>query len=122
MSERDGFLHVGDMVTLFVDENNGYMGTEGIHSFQLGVREAVPGIPLVPKVLERESVFMVMQQHNYSVDRQMRAFLEREGLTLSEAQAESALFRECARARMLMRPRKRAGLSLDGGAVRACAL
>ena len=39
--------------------------------------------------MPRECVFQVRQQHNYTVAKQMRAALEREGLTMAEAQGDS---------------------------------
>jgi inositol 1,4,5-triphosphate receptor type 3 len=44
--------------------------------------------PLHPKLVAKEAVFVLLQQHNYASYRQMRSFLEREGLSAHAAMSD----------------------------------
>ena len=37
-NQEEGFLHIGDKVILFEDDANGYLGSSGFSTTQLGVR------------------------------------------------------------------------------------
>lgn len=86
----DDYLHLGDLITVFADEMppdaEGFVGADGISSITVGLRRASD--PLHPKLVGQEAVFTVTQQRNYSVNRQMKAFLDREGVTSEEAQVQ----------------------------------
>ena len=69
MASQYTYVAIGDHITLLHTES-GFLGADGFSSIQVGVRDA-----LHTKMVERESVFIVKQQHNYSVERQMRSFL-----------------------------------------------
>ena len=86
MGEEGGsgqFLRIGDKVCLQEDDANGNLGSSGFRETQLGVRSQTD--PELSRTIVEESVFIVRQQHNYSVTKQMRAFLEREGMNEQEA-------------------------------------
>ena len=81
------FLHVGDYITVYDDASDGYVGALGVvSSVNVGMREVSD--PLHAKLVAKEAVFVLRQQHNYSVFRQMRGFLEREGLSAQAAVAD----------------------------------
>ena len=87
MSGTEQFLHIGDSITIYDDVSDGFLGAQGIASVQVGVRAVVD--PLHAKLVGKEAIFMLRQQHNYSVFRQMRNFLEREGLSEQEANSDT---------------------------------
>ena len=83
------FLHVGDRICLFEDLYiGGYVATEGSgfteQDGRLGIRQVGSA-----KHVREEAVFVVCPQFNYSLAKQTRAFLEREGLTAREAVEDS---------------------------------
>ena len=90
-NQEEGFLHIGDKVILFEDDANGYLGSSGFSTTQLGVRPR--GDQDFLKFGVGESVFQIRQQQNYSVTKQMRAFLEREGMTEQEAATDGRYLR-----------------------------
>ena len=77
------YVHIGDLITLYEDASDGYLGSGGISETQIGVR-AVSDAHHAQRVAT-ESVFRLRQQQNYSVTKQMRAFREREGLSAQDA-------------------------------------
>lgn len=81
------FLHIGDLITLYDDTADGYLGGQGISSTAVGVRLAKDENHA--KQVRSEAVFQLRQQQNYSATRQYRALLEREGLTIADAAGES---------------------------------
>ena len=82
----DDFLHIGDFITVYDDVSDGYVGAHGISSNQVAMREVSD--PLHPKLVAKEAVFVLLQQHNYASYRQMRSFLEREGLSAHAAMSD----------------------------------
>ena len=75
------YLYIGDQIYLS-EEASGYLASQGFSNVAVGMSLARDSVP-------RECVFQVRQQHNYTVAKQMRAALEREGLTMAEAQGDS---------------------------------
>ena len=91
MAEEVGFLRIGDKVCLQEDDAQGNLGSSGFRDSQLGVRSQTD--PDLSRTIVEESVFIVRQQHNYSVTKQMRAFLEREGMNEQEARGTATWLR-----------------------------
>ena len=91
MAEAVGFLRIGDKVCLQEDDAQGNLGSSGFRDSQLGVRSQTD--PDLSRTIVEESVFIVRQQHNYSVTKQMRAFLEREGMNEQEARGTATWLR-----------------------------
>ena len=77
------FLHIGDHISLFDDSSEGYVVCQGFSSDQVAVRPT--NHPQHAKKVVSEGIFVLRQQQNYSVMRQIQAFLEREGLQHQEA-------------------------------------
>ena len=90
------YLHIGDYITVYDDANDGFIGAEGISSIHVGMRATSD--PLHPKLVSQEAIFLVRQQHNYSVFRQIKMFLEREGLDPEDAKSVPQ-YRELLKAR-----------------------
>ena len=107
------FLHIGDRISLFHEPSNGYVGAEGFANVLVAcdpsdgkvsddktrneARRAAHRCPrsrpapaqrgpLCPQV--RDAIFVVHQMANYSVAKQLKAYLEKNGMTLQEAQGE----------------------------------
>ena len=77
------YIRIGDLLALYEDAAEGYVGGEGVLQVQVGLRESSHPHHLLR--VSSEAVFRLRQQQNYSVTRQMRAFLEREELSAQEA-------------------------------------
>ena len=80
------FLHIGDLIALLVfeDGSGGLAGADGFKSVTLGIpnpNDSEAGAAL------NTSIFVVRQQQNYTVTKQIRTYLEKEGITAQEAQA-----------------------------------
>jgi transcription elongation GreA/GreB family factor len=80
----------------------GYAGADGIADVAVGLRKTTDA--LHPKLVGQEAVFLLSQQRNYSIARQVKAFLEREGVSPEEAQTNEKTRQ---RWRELMEARKR---------------
>ena len=76
------FLNIGDKIVLQEDDTLSYLGSSGFSTTQLGVRPR--GDPDWQRSVISESVFLVRQQQNYSVTKQLRGFMEREGMSEQE--------------------------------------
>lgn len=85
-SRDDGFLHLGDQISLFDDAGNGFIGTQGFANVQIGVEPTLDSNP--PASFTHECIFVVKQQMNFSVSKQLRMLLDREGITLEDAGTE----------------------------------
>jgi hypothetical protein len=88
-ANADLFLHIGDKLMLQDDEANGLVGCCGFASGQLGVQPRDDA----ESAIVSDSVFTLRQQQNYSVTRQMRAFLDREGMSEQEARTDGRYIR-----------------------------
>ena len=65
------FLHIGDSITLYDDASDGYCGSGGIATVQMGVRKVSD--PDHAKMVTMEAVFRLRQQQSAPPEPPLRA-------------------------------------------------
>ncbi|KAL1510122.1 hypothetical protein AB1Y20_006454 [Prymnesium parvum] len=100
-----GFLHVGDLVSLqySVDGDpgkaaQGVLATQGMPDVNMWAQLTAKDEAHPSRSIMAQSVFLVRQQHSYSVARQLQNKLDKSGLSLAEA-SDRAQFRNILRER-----------------------
>eukprot|EP00966_Prymnesium_polylepis_P102779 2381349-Prymnesium_polylepis.1 len=77
------FLHIGDRIAL-LDDQWGYVGANGFANVQVGTSKLDDSSAVLSYLTQRDSVFLLRPQHDYSVVKKLRQKAEKAGLTMAE--------------------------------------
>lgn len=85
------FLHIGDRISLYHEPTNGFLGAEGFAVTQVGIDRSDGSITGGDKTRSevRDAVFVVHQMSNCSAAKQIKAYLDRNGVSMAEAQGDA---------------------------------
>lgn len=85
------FLHIGDRISLYHEPTNGFLGAEGFAVTQVGIDASDGSVASGDKTRNevRDAIFVVQQMSNCSAAKQIKAFLDRNGISMAEAQGDA---------------------------------